>query len=68
MEFDRDGNAVDPTGRAVCLERFIHSEIYKAHPEVKAVVHSHSPAVIPFGVTNVKLRPRLLRLAMRASQ
>jgi HCOMODA/2-hydroxy-3-carboxy-muconic semialdehyde decarboxylase len=57
MEFDRDGNAIDPTGRAVYLERFIHSEIYKAHPEIKAVVHSHSPAVIPFGVTSVKLRP-----------
>ena len=57
MEFDRDGNAIDPKGRAVYLERFIHSEIYKAHPEVKAVVHSHSPAVIPFGVTSVKLRP-----------
>ena len=57
MEFDRDGNAIDPTGRAVYLERFIHSEIYKAHPEVKAVVHSHSPAVIPFGVTSVRLRP-----------
>ena len=57
MEFDRDGNAIEPTGRAVYLERFIHSEIYKAHPEVKAVVHSHSPAVIPFGVTSVRLRP-----------
>src|SRR5271165_4691336 len=57
MEFDRDGNAVDPQGRALYLERFIHSEIYKAHPEVKAVVHSHSPAVIPFGVTSVPLRP-----------
>src|SRR2546423_5816284 len=57
MEFDLDGNAIDPKGRAVYLERFIHSEIYKAHPEVKAVVHSHSPAVIPFGVTSVKLRP-----------
>jgi HCOMODA/2-hydroxy-3-carboxy-muconic semialdehyde decarboxylase len=57
MEFDRDGNAIDPMGRAVYLERFIHSEIYKAHPEIKAVVHSHSPAVIPFGVTSVKLRP-----------
>ena len=68
MEFDRDGNAIDPTGWAVYLERFIRSEIYKAHPEVKAVVHSHSPAVIAFGVTSVKLRPRLLRLAMRASQ
>src|ERR1700758_1512930 len=57
MEFDRDGNAIDQTGRVVYLERFIHSEIYKAHPEIKAVVHSHSPAVIPFGVTSVKLRP-----------
>src|SRR6266478_8801305 len=57
MEFDRDGNAVDPQGRALYLERYIHSEIYKARPEVKAVVHSHSPAVIPFGVTSVPLRP-----------
>ncbi|HKO07292.1 MAG TPA: class II aldolase/adducin family protein [Alphaproteobacteria bacterium] len=57
MEFDRDGNAIDARGRAVYLERFIHSEIYKTHPEVKAVVHSHSPAVIPFGVTGVPLRP-----------
>jgi len=57
MEFDRDGNAVDPQGRAVYLERYIHSEIYKTHPEVKAIVHSHSPAVIPFGVTTVPLRP-----------
>jgi ribulose-5-phosphate 4-epimerase/fuculose-1-phosphate aldolase len=57
MEFDRDGNAIDPRGRAVYLERFIHGEIYKTHAEVKAVVHSHSPAVIPFGVTGVPLRP-----------
>jgi ribulose-5-phosphate 4-epimerase/fuculose-1-phosphate aldolase len=57
MEFDRDGSAVDPQCRAVYLERFIHSEIYKTHPQVKAVVHSHSSAVIPFGVTRVPLRP-----------
>lgn len=57
MEFDLDGNAVDPRGRGVYLERFIHSEIYKARPDVKAIVHSHSPAVIPFGVTGVALRP-----------
>ena len=40
------------------LERFIHGEIYRARPEVHAVVHSHSPAVIPFGITaGAKLRP-----------
>jgi ribulose-5-phosphate 4-epimerase/fuculose-1-phosphate aldolase len=57
MEFDLDGNAVDPRGRTAYLERFIHGEIYRAHPEVQAVVHSHSPAVIPFGVVAVTLRP-----------
>src|SRR5204863_7051699 len=34
-----------------------HGEIYKARPDVKAVVHSHSPSLIPFGVTGVPLRP-----------
>jgi HCOMODA/2-hydroxy-3-carboxy-muconic semialdehyde decarboxylase len=57
MEFDLDGNAIDPRGRALYVERFIHSEIYKAHPEVEAIVHSHSPSIIPFGATAVPLRP-----------
>ena len=57
MAFDLDGNAVDPRGRSVFLERFIHSEIYKARPDVMAVVHTHSPGVIPFGVSHVPLRP-----------
>ena len=35
----------------------IHGEIYRTRPEVQAVVHSHSPAVIPFGVVGVALRP-----------
>ncbi len=39
------------------LERFIHGEIYKARPDVNAVIHSHSPGVIPFGITNVPMRP-----------
>jgi ribulose-5-phosphate 4-epimerase/fuculose-1-phosphate aldolase len=37
-------------GRAVYLERFIHSEIFRARPDVMSVVHSHSMAVIPFGL------------------
>jgi HCOMODA/2-hydroxy-3-carboxy-muconic semialdehyde decarboxylase len=57
LEFDFAGNAIDAQGRALYLERFIHSEIYKTHPEIKAIVHSHSPAVIPFGVTGVALKP-----------
>jgi HCOMODA/2-hydroxy-3-carboxy-muconic semialdehyde decarboxylase len=57
MEFDLDGNALDPRGRTLYTERFIHSEIYEADPAVKAIVHSHSPSIIPFGVTEVPLRP-----------
>jgi ribulose-5-phosphate 4-epimerase/fuculose-1-phosphate aldolase len=57
MEFDLDGNPVDARGRKVYLERFIHGAIYKARSDVKSVVHSHSPNIIPFGVTGTNLRP-----------
>lgn len=57
LVFDLDGNALDAGGRRVYLERFIHGEIYRARPDVNAVVHSHSPSVIPFGVTRRALRP-----------
>ena len=56
MEFDQDGNPVDARGRSVFLERFIHAEIYKARPDVMAVVHTHSPGVIPFSVSKAPLR------------
>jgi HCOMODA/2-hydroxy-3-carboxy-muconic semialdehyde decarboxylase len=59
MEFDLDSNPVDQRGRSMFLERFIHGEIYKARPDVNAVIHSHSPGVIPFGITNVPMRPVL---------
>jgi ribulose-5-phosphate 4-epimerase/fuculose-1-phosphate aldolase len=39
------------------LERHIHAGIYRARPDVQAVVHNHAPALIPFGVTSVALRP-----------
>ncbi len=57
MEFDLDSTPVDPRGRAVYLERFIHGEIYKLRPDVHAIVHSHSPAVIPYADVKVQLRP-----------
>jgi ribulose-5-phosphate 4-epimerase/fuculose-1-phosphate aldolase len=50
LEFDLDGNPIAAAGRPVYLERFIHSEIYRARPDVVSVVHSHSHAIIPFGV------------------
>jgi HCOMODA/2-hydroxy-3-carboxy-muconic semialdehyde decarboxylase len=56
LELDFAGDAVDARGRSLFLERFIHAEIYRRRPDVMAIVHSHSPAVIPFGVTT---RPML---------
>ena len=55
VEYDLDSNPVgdDRTGYR---ERFIHGEIYKARPDVMAVVHDHSPAVIPFSISSVPLR------------
>jgi ribulose-5-phosphate 4-epimerase/fuculose-1-phosphate aldolase len=57
MQFGDDGEALGGDHRTAYVERYIHSEIYKALPTVQAVVHSHSPAVIPFGVTSARLRP-----------
>jgi ribulose-5-phosphate 4-epimerase/fuculose-1-phosphate aldolase len=58
LEFGPDGAPTEAGGPAVYLERFIHSEIYRTRPDVVSVVHSHSPAVVPFSVVSgTKLRP-----------
>jgi ribulose-5-phosphate 4-epimerase/fuculose-1-phosphate aldolase len=56
IELDLDGEQVANGRRPTYSERFIHAEIYRARADVDAVVHSHSPAVIPFAVTDVPLR------------
>jgi ribulose-5-phosphate 4-epimerase/fuculose-1-phosphate aldolase len=56
IAFDLDSNAINARGRPVYRERFIHGQIYKLRPDVNAVVHSHSPTVIPFSVTEKPLR------------
>lgn len=50
IEYDLDSNPLNADGRSVYLERFIHGELYRARPDVMAVVHSHSPSVVPFGI------------------
>lgn len=57
LELDLDGNVVDAKGRAPYQERFIHGEIYRARPDVMAVVHSHAPSVIPFADSTTPFRP-----------
>jgi ribulose-5-phosphate 4-epimerase/fuculose-1-phosphate aldolase len=57
LEYDLDGNPVNPKGPASVRERFIHGAIYKARPDVKSVVHSHMPSVLPFTDVTTPLRP-----------
>jgi HCOMODA/2-hydroxy-3-carboxy-muconic semialdehyde decarboxylase len=54
---------IDPKGRRTNGERYLHGEIYKARPDVMAVVHSHSPAVIPLTLIGAKLRPVMVQAA-----
>jgi HCOMODA/2-hydroxy-3-carboxy-muconic semialdehyde decarboxylase len=56
VEYDLDGNGVNLNGRSQYSERYIHAEIYRARPDVNAVVHDHSPAVVPFTVSKTPLR------------
>jgi HCOMODA/2-hydroxy-3-carboxy-muconic semialdehyde decarboxylase len=56
LEYDLDCNAIDDRGRSGFLERFIHGSIYRARPDINAVAHSHSPNVIPFGLTGRPLQ------------
>jgi ribulose-5-phosphate 4-epimerase/fuculose-1-phosphate aldolase len=57
MELDPESEPLGGDTRKGFIERYIHGEIYRKRPDVMAVVHSHSPSVIPFGVTKTKLRP-----------
>lgn len=56
IEYDPDSEPVSDKRKGF-IERYIHGEIYRTRPEVMAIVHSHSPSVIPFGVTQTRLRP-----------
>src|SRR5690348_3269163 len=59
VEYKLAGEPIDNNAPAQYLERFIHGAIYEARQDVHAIVHNHSPSVIPFGVTPKKLKPFL---------
>lgn len=63
VTFDFEGIPINAKGRKVYLERFIHSDIYRSHPDIMAVVHSHPPSIVPLSVLKAfPLRP-LFRMA-----
>ena len=54
---DLDNNPLRAGETRLFFERVIHGEIYKARPDVMAVVHNHSPGLIPFCNSDTRLRP-----------
>ena len=56
-EYDLDSKAISVSASAGYQERFIHGEIYKARPDVVAVIHCHCLDVIAFAATGVTLKP-----------
>jgi HCOMODA/2-hydroxy-3-carboxy-muconic semialdehyde decarboxylase len=57
LAFDLDNNPVGGGNHKLFFERVIHGEVYKARPDVMAVVHNHSPSLIPFCNSDTRLRP-----------
>jgi ribulose-5-phosphate 4-epimerase/fuculose-1-phosphate aldolase len=57
IEFNVSGEPVNADGRPIYAEHPIHAALYAARPDVRAICHNHSDAVIPFGLTNEPLRP-----------
>lgn len=51
MEYTLDNEPIDQRDRPMYAERPIHGAVYEARPDVMSVVHNHSLAVIPFGLT-----------------
>ena len=57
VTFSLDSEPQDKRGQKYYSERYIHGEIYKHRPDVKAVLHCHSPQLIPFAATGATLKP-----------
>lgn len=58
VELDLQGRSIDPHSPRTNGERFIHTEIYKARPDVQSIAHSHTLSVLPFSlVPSAPMRP-----------
>ena len=56
LEYGLNGEPSNSQGRSSYQERFIHSEIYRARSDVQAIVHCHTPSLIPFAASDVPMR------------
>lgn len=57
IENDLDSKPVAGPRDDQFQEIYIHGEIYKARPDVMAVVHAHTPELVAFSQSSVQLRP-----------
>ena len=57
LEVDLEGNVVTKSKNQPYAERIIHAGIYKARPDVNAVLHAHPLPLIVFSVLDVPIRP-----------
>jgi ribulose-5-phosphate 4-epimerase/fuculose-1-phosphate aldolase len=57
VELTLDSEPVRPTEHRLYSERVIHGEIYKARPDVHAVVHHHAHAVLPYAISGRQMVP-----------
>jgi len=59
MEVDLDGKLVraDEPGLAVPIEVFIHTEVYRARPEIGAAIHIHPATIVLFTICDKPLLP-----------
>lgn len=55
IENDLDSQPVAGPRSDQYQERFLHGGIYKARPDVMAIVHSHTPELVAFSVSSVPL-------------
>ncbi len=58
-EYDLNGKPAAGEVSQAHQDRFLHCEIYRARPDVMAIVHSQAPELIPFAASSVPLLPVL---------
>ena len=57
LEVDLEGNVLTKTTGSPYREQIIHGAIYRARPDVHAVLHAHPLEIITFSVLDIPVRP-----------